>query len=345
MVSEARGAPAQSSRLTRWVTRRRDVVVVYTVLVAMIVAASLTTSSFATSFNLQNVVAAASVLALVAVGQTFVMLTGGIDLSVGSVMSFITVIAATYMNGSDGKILSGILLCVGFGALFGLANGLLITVLRVQPIIATLGAMTVIQGITLARSETPTGMTPPSLQSIMYEDLGPLPKTFFVLLVAFTIGLYVLRRTRYGMRIYALGADEDATRRSGVPTARLKVSVYVISGVFAALAGLLLAARLGQGDPLSGKVFMLTSIAAVAIGGTSLFGGRGGLAGTLAGVLILSLLSNIMVLSGVATYPQQLITGLLVIVVVGLYSARSIGWRALLRPGNLAGRRTEGAAP
>jgi ribose transport system permease protein len=317
---DLREAGVGTGGVRRWLSTHRNIVVVYAVVAGMVVLGRLLSPQFLTSFNVQSIIAAAAPLTLVAVGQTIVMLTGGIDLSVGSMMSLTTVVAAIQMNGSDSRLIPAVLLCVLIGAGLGLANGLAITLLRVEPIIATLGMLSVIQGLTFVRSMTPAGLTPPFLQSLVYENIGPIPKSALVIAGAIAVGLLILRLTRFGMHVYAIGASEQATRLSGVHTVRVKVAVYMLSGVFASLAGLMLAARLGQGDPLSGQVFMLTSIAVVAIGGTSLFGGRGGLVGTLGGVLILSMLGNMLNLEGVATYPQQLITGLLIIGVVALYS-------------------------
>lgn len=287
----------------------------------MIVIGQIRSPEFLSSFNVQSIVAAAAPLTLVAIGQTIVILTGGIDLSVGSVMSLTSVAAAMYMNNSDSRVLPALLMCAGIGAAIGLVNGLAITVLRVEPIIATLGMLSIVQGLTFELSMTPAGLTPPFLQSLVYENAGPIPKSTFVILSAAALGVLILRLTRFGKHVYALGGSEQATRLSGVHTVRVKIAVYMLSGTFAALAGVMLAARLGQGDPLSGQVFMLSSIAVVAIGGTSLFGGRGGVVGTLAGVFILTMLGNLLNLEGVQTYPQQLITGLLIIGVVALYSS------------------------
>lgn len=318
---EATSQRTLSGSLRRWATSRRDVLVVYGVVIGMIVIGQTLSPEFLSSFNVQSIVAAAAPLTLVAVGQTIVILTRGIDLSVGSVMSLTSVAAAMYMNNSDSLVLPALLMCAGIGAAIGLANGLAITVLRVEPIIATLGMLSIVQGLTFELSMTPAGLTPPFLQSLVYESAGPIPKSTFVILSAAALGILILRLTRFGKHVYALGGSEQATRLSGVHTVRVKIAVYMLSGTFAALAGVMLAARLGQGDPLSGQVFMLSSIAVVAIGGTSLFGGRGGVVGTLAGVFILTMLANLLNLEGVQTYPQQLITGLLIIGVVALYSS------------------------
>jgi ribose transport system permease protein len=326
---EATSQPTFSGSLRRWLTSRRDLLVVYGVVIGMILIGRALSPAFLSSFNVQSLVAAAAPLTLVAIGQTIVILTRGIDLSVGSVMSLTSVAAAMYMNNSDSRVLPALLMCAGIGAAIGLANGLAITVLRVEPIIATLGMLSIVQGLTFELSMTPPGLTPPFLQSVVYENAGPIPKSTFVIVIATALGILLLRLTRFGKHVYALGASEQATRLSGVHTVRVKIAVYMLSGTFAALAGVMLAARLGQGDPLSGQVFMLSSIAVVAIGGTSLFGGRGGVVGTLAGVFILTMLGNLLNLEGVQSYPQQLITGLLIIGVVALYS--SGGLRVLFK--------------
>jgi ribose transport system permease protein len=311
----------RSDRLRTWLAAHRELVVVYGALAILWVCASATSSLFLTPFNLESLMGASLALALVAIGQTFVVLTGGIDLSVGSTMSLVTLVAAIHMEGSNGRLATGILLALAIGAAIGLLNGLIVAVLNVQPIVATLGTLSIVEGLALWRSEVPAGKAAPGLKSAIYDGVGPIPRSVLVILAAFAIAAFVLRRTRYGMRVYALGGSEEATRLSGVGAARLKVSVYVICGLFAAAAGLALTGRLGTGDPVAGQFFLLTSVAAVAIGGTSLFGGRGGLAGTFAGVFVLTILNNILTLKGVGTYPQNVTTGLLIIAVVVLYSA------------------------
>jgi ribose transport system permease protein len=323
---EEKGARAWS-----WLRAHRELVVVYSALAVLWACASSVSSLFLTSFNLESLMGASVALALVAIGQTFVVLTGGIDLSVGSTMSLITLVAAMHMAGSNGRLATGILLALAIGAAIGLVNGLIIAVLGVQPIVATLGTLSVVEGLALWRSGVPDGKIPPGLKSAIYDTVGPVPVSVLVMLAAFALGAFVLRRTRYGMRIYALGGSEEASRLSGVGTRRLKVSVYVVSGLFAGAAGLALSGRLGTGDPVAGQFFLLTSVAAVAIGGTSLFGGRGGLAGTFAGVFVLTVLNNVLTLQGVGTYPQNVTTGLLIIAVVVFYSTTVRARRSRLR--------------
>src|SRR5262245_16129264 len=198
----ARAALSARRRATRMV-RSSELFVVYGVLLVMFVSGAFTTPEFATQFNLQSALAASVPLGLVAIGQTVVVIAGGIDLSVGSMMGLTSIVGAMYMNGHDGRIASGVALCLVIGAGLGLFNGLVITVLRLQPIVATLGSLSIIEGLALLRNKTPGGLTPPGLQNLSYENMLYVPKSVYVLAAAFVLGFVVLRRTRYGMQLYA----------------------------------------------------------------------------------------------------------------------------------------------
>ncbi len=307
--------------LPPWLSGKRDLLVVYGALAVLVIVAAAIEPLFRTQFNIESLFGATLALGLVAIGQTFVVLTGGIDLSVGSTMSLITIVTAVYMNGENSNLAAAIFIAIGVGAAIGLFNGLAVAGLGIEPIVATLGSLSIVQGLALWRSSAPTGDSSPALESVIYKTVDVIPRSALALAGAFALGLFILRRTRYGLHIYALGGAEESARLSGVPTFRIKTSAYMACGIFSALAGLALAGRLGQGDPVAGQFFLLTSVAAVAIGGTSLFGGRGGLAGTLGGVLILTVLNNVLTLQGVGTYPKNVTTGLLIITVVILFSA------------------------
>jgi ribose transport system permease protein len=314
-LARLRGAP-----ITRRLSAYREIGVVYSVLVVLAFVGYGVSGNFFSGFNLRSIISASAPLALVAIGQTFVMLTGGIDLSVGSTLSLVAVVGALYMADNSGRLLPGILMCLGIGLGVGLMNGLVVVFLRVEPIIATLGTMSIIQGLALLRSSVPGGSAPLELQNLTYQDIWFIPQAAVIVAGCFILGVAILRTTPYGMHIYAVGGDAEAARVSGIATWWVKLSAYLISGFCSGAAGLLLLGRLGIGDPLSGSTFMLLSVVAVAIGGTSLFGGRGGLIGTLGGVLILNVIGNVMNLAGLESYPQQLTNGLLIILVVAFYS-------------------------
>jgi ribose transport system permease protein len=310
------------SRAVTAVASRPELLVVYGVLVGLACLGFAVSSNFFTSFNLTSIAGAAPPLALAALGETFVMIAGGIDLSIGALMSLTSVVAAMYLNGADGRLPMAIVICIGIGVATGLVNGFIVVFLRVQPIIATLGTLSILEGLTLLRTNTPAGLVSPLLSRVIYNRVGPVPEAVILLAVVFAVAFVLLQKTSYGMHVYSVGGDEEAARLSGVSVRRVKMSTYVISGIAGSCAGLFLLARLEIGDPTSGQPFMLLAIVAAAIGGTNIFGGRGRIVGTLGGVLIVTALGNVLNLMGVSSYPQQLINGLLIIVVVALYSIR-----------------------
>jgi galactofuranose transport system permease protein len=287
------------------------------VLVAVVICASLRYDAFLTTENLLNVLRQNSMLGLVALGMTFVILTGGIDLSVGSLVAAAGVLAAN-LTGRGGLI--AVTLAVGLTTLLGLANGLIIAKSRIQPFVVTLAMMIAARGLALAS----TGE-----QSVRVEKLsegftwlgrgliGPIPVPVFILAVAFAVGWAVLRHTRFGRHVYALGDNEEAARLMGLNVAGVIICVYALSGGLAGLAGVILASRLGAGQPVAGAGWELDAIAAVVVGGTLLSGGQGGVGSTLVGVLLLGVLFNIFNLEGTITsWWQWVLRGFFLLIVV-----------------------------
>jgi ribose/xylose/arabinose/galactoside ABC-type transport system permease subunit len=205
------------------------------------------------------------------------------------------------------------------GLLVGAANGLGVTWLRVSPFMMTLGTMSISQGIALQLRPQPGGLIPGEFAWLASGNVAgiPIPVIFFALVAA--VGFIVLTSTRFGKHVYAVGGNEETTRLSGLPTDRIKFGVYAVSGFCAALGGIFLSSRIRSGDALIGTSFGLDSITAVVLGGTSLFGGRGSLLGTIAGVFIIASLSNIMNLVGVSTYFQYIFKGAILILAVSFY--------------------------
>jgi ribose/xylose/arabinose/galactoside ABC-type transport system permease subunit len=277
---------------------------------------------FATTANLDSVLRQASTLGIVSLGQTFVILTAGIDLSVGMLMGLVTVLGNGIMNGDPGLILPVVLLALGIGLAVGLANAFGVVVARVQPLIVTLAMLSVLQGLIFLYTDRTVGQAPDAFRQLAYGSIAGVP-TPFLLLVILTLGSWVLlRATPLGRQIIAVGSDEANARRAGIAVGRVKASAYVLCGVLAGVAGLVLAARLGSGYTLAGAGFELDSVVAVVLGGTALSGGRGGVLGTVAGVLLLTLIGNILNLSGVSPYAQQVVNGVVIIGAIALYTAR-----------------------
>jgi ribose transport system permease protein len=274
--------------------------------------------SFLTGQNLLNVVAQNSMVGLIALGMTFVILTGGIDLSVGSLLAVGGVIAATLAGNNFIVVL---LVSVGATTLLGLINGLVIAKIRIQPFIVTLAMMIAARGLALrVAHEKPIeirNMTG-SFRWLWQGIIGPLPAPIVMLVAAYFIGWLVLNHTRFGRHVYALGDNEEAARLMGLNVGRVTLGVYALSGALAGLAGVILASRLGSGQPVAGAGFELDAIAAVVVGGTLLTGGQGGVGSTLVGVLLLGVLFNILNNEGdwIGSYWQGVLRGIFLLAVV-----------------------------
>jgi ribose transport system permease protein len=266
-------------------------------------------------------------LGLVAVGQTFAILVASIDLSVANLVSVAAVLASFVMQGDPAMMVPGVLVVLGIGVLVGLLNGLLITKASVNPLIATLGTGLILQGLLSASFDNFAGAVPEEFQVLAYGQLGPLPLSILLMLALFVAGWIVLRWTRFGAHVYAAGGNPDGARLAGIRTDRVLIAAHVICSVCAAVAGLYLASRLRSGAPWVGRdgVYDLESIAVVVIGGTILAGGRGGVWGTLAGVILFGCLDTIFNMVGVEAFLKQVLRGLIVIAAVAAYAWRHRG--------------------
>lgn len=296
-------------------------------LLALAIAGWLTTSTgqFATFGNLSNLVAQAMPLLITAIGQTFVVLVGGLDLSVGSVISFTTAILA--LGGPAYVLIPAVLL---LAALIGLINGLCVTRFNVHPIIATLSMQYVVLGITRVLRPVSGGSIPDVVRWSVEGSVFGLPLPLVWGLVVLLVATKLLYGTRFGLHLFAIGGGaaagmEDAARNFGIPARRNVMLAYMASALFASVAGIFLAGRIVSGDPNVGLLFELDAITAVAIGGTQLSGGVGSLHGTVVGVAVLALLSNGMNLMNVTPFVQTAVKGCLLMFVVALQSRRRIG--------------------
>lgn len=279
---------------------------------------------FFTQRNITNVLRQASINGILAIGQTFVILTGGIDLSVGSLVAVCGILGALFVTGAN-PAGPAVALIVGIsaGAGFGVISGALVGRLRVPAFVATLGMLSVARGLTFISND---GMPVPNLAaSFLILGQGfvagvPVPVVLFGLAVL--VAWILLRFTTYGRYVYAVGGNERSARTSGIATRWIIFSVYVISGALAGLSGLLLAARTTSALPQAGLSYELDAIAAVVIGGTSLTGGVGSVIGTMFGALIIAVISNGLDLMGVSSYYQQVIKGAIIVLAVLLDTSR-----------------------
>lgn len=297
----------------RWRTREaiRRYGLVFSFLL-LCLALTLLSDRFLTPSNLLNVLRQATINGIIAVGMTYVILTAGIDLSVGSVVALSTVVTASLLQ-SGLPVAIGVLAGLGLGALLGLVNGLVIARARIPPFVATLGMMTVARGLALTFTQgRPITGLPAGFTFLGAGFVGPIPMPIIIFLVVFGIGYFVLNRTVLGESIYALGNNPVAARLAGIRTARITTLVYVISGALAALAGQILVARLNSAQPTAGAGFEFDAIAAVVVGGTSFAGGEGGLFGTLIGVLIIQVLNNGLNLLNVSPLWEGVVKGVVI---------------------------------
>ncbi len=279
----------------------------------LLVALSLLTDRFLTARNLLNVAEQASLIAIVGIGMTSVILMGEIDLSVGSIVALSGVITAGSLTGGLGLPLS-IVIGLGAGTGLGLINGLITVYGEIPSFIVTLGMLSVAKGLTLLY----TGGEPIWGFGDTFKFIGggkvlSVPVPVLIVVGLYVLGLVVLNLTQVGRYIYAIGGNQRAVRLAGVKVERLKTAVFGISGFFAAASGIILASRLASAQPTAGSGWELDAIAAVVLGGTSLYGGEGGLAGTLVGALIFSVINNGMILTGVPTFFQYVVKGGIII--------------------------------
>ncbi len=282
-------------------------------------ALSLLSDRFLTPQNLVNVLRQSTINGIIAVGMTFVILTAGIDLSVGAVLALSAVVAADLVQKGLPAPLA-IAACLAVGAALGLVNGLIIARTRVPPFIATLGMMTIARGLTLTYTQgRPITGLPAEFRFLGTGSLGPIPMPVVVAAVVFLLGFLLLDRTRYGQAIRAIGNNPLAARFAGIATRRYIAFVYLLAGFLAALAGVILTGRLNSAQPTAGLSYEFDAIAAVVVGGTSFSGGEGSLAGTLLGVLVIAVLNNGLNLLNVSSFWQPVVTGVVIALALLLY--------------------------
>jgi ribose transport system permease protein len=282
-------------------------------LIIIFVALSIASPYFLTSNNLFNIGVQVSIVAIVAVGQTLVILTAGIDLSVGSVAGLGGVLGTMAIAKAGFPIVPGIIIGVLVGGAIGVVNGTLVTQLRLPPFIATLGMLGVARGLTfIVGGENAVYGLPKNFRLFGEGQIGPFPMPLLYLVVIAVVGYVILSRTKLGRYAYAIGSNEDAARISGIPINRYKLAVYVIAGALAGFGGMIAASLVHSGQPNYGIGLELNTIAACVIGGASLFGGVGTIGGTLIGAFLMAVITNGAVLLNITQYYQQVIIGVII---------------------------------
>jgi len=308
--------------------KRHSSTIIWVLLVLLLVPIVIVIPEFVRPANLANVLQQMAPLGLVAIGQTYVILGGGIDMSVGSQISLVSLIASTLMTDSPLNTIAVVVLCLCCGLLFGLLNGMILKIFPMPPLIATLCTGYFFQGIAFALHKTTGGYIPPAFKQVLTASWGLLSFPFLLYCAMFALFAAILYRSRFGRHVYALGGNADVLEKSGVRVERVRIKTYLVSGLLCAVVGLYLAARLRSGSARYGDDYTLLSITATVVGGTSMAGGLGGLSGTFAGTILISMLTN--VLNNIAfrynlqsTYYKDIITGVLLIGAMYFYRKRS----------------------
>lgn len=288
----------------------------FLILIIIIIGSSFVAPSFFTFSNMTNVIRQISMSAILACGMTFVILTGGIDLSVGAILGFSGALSASVMV-STGSVFLAVLTGLGAGLICGLVNGIFITHYDLPPFIVTLATMTLLYGSTLLFTKgAPIAIYNQSYTFIGKGDVLGMPLPIIILIVIYAIAFIVLSYTRFGRNVYALGGNKEATRLSGINVKFNQAAVYIITGLLCGVAGIILTARLGSAGPEAGKGYELDAIAAVILGGTSLAGGQGFVLPTIVGALILGILSNILTLMNVNPFVSGIVKGIVILVAI-----------------------------
>lgn len=306
---------------------RHSASLIWLVLLVLVIIVVIITPDFIRPKNISNVLVQMVPLGISSVGQCFVILGGGIDLSLGAQVSLVTVLLANMMGDALPSIAVSIIACFALGIAFGTLNGVLAHHANIPPLIVTLCTGFIFQGVAFAFHKTSGGYIPESVRDVLTASRGPLSVPPLLFAVFIVLGLYALNKTRYGRYIYALGGNEEVLGNAGVNTGTIKTTSYTISGALSAVTGIYLAVRLKSGGALYGTTFTLNSITAVVVGGTALGGGEGGLSGTIAGSVIVSMLNN--VLNNVSfryglqsSYYKNILTGLILIIAMLFYRKR-----------------------
>lgn len=296
---------------------KNNLIVITAALIVMCVLLSIFTDHFATKSNLAAILSQMSVNGILAIGMTCCLIVGGIDLSVGSILSLSGIVCAICLRANMSVVLS-ILIAVLVGALCGMINGSLVAKGNVPPFIATLGMTSIAAGMALILSNGRpiSGATTKIMKIGAGRIGGVLPISFLIMCVCFIIAHYMMKYTRTGRYIYTIGGSKEAAKLSGIDVTKYTIIPYVLSGVFCAIAAVIVTGRLNSAEPLAGSGMETDAIAAAIIGGTSMSGGEGTLIGTFIGAMIMSVVKNGLVQMGVGTYPQQVIIGLIIIAVV-----------------------------
>jgi ribose transport system permease protein len=313
--------PAQFSG--DWLRRQPRALIAWSLLAVLMTIGISMSGTFRSEPVLVETLKAATFVGMASAAQFFVVVGGGIDLSIGSVATISGMAGAVIMNGHDSRIPLAVLASIGIGIGVGSVNGLLVNYLRIAPFIATFGMYYILQGVGYTWSVQPIGSAAPSFYNLYTDTWGRVPVLLVMVAVFWVVCWYVARQTAFGKHLYAIGGDREAARLASVRTTRVSIASYVVCSVIGALAGLLELSQTSVAAPDLGATLLLTTVTAVVIGGVSLFGGEGSIIGVLGGALVLVALNQLFDILQVNALYQQLIQGLIILSILGVYRQRA----------------------
>ena len=284
--------------------------------------AAVTSPSFATLRNAENYLGQIPALIVASCGMLIAIIAGQIDLSIAALAKLSAVLISGIGDGDGTKFALAVVLCYGIGLLVGLFNAMLIVVLHVPAFIATLGTFSILEGLVLAYTVKGVGSVPTPIVNLTYAGIGPLPYSFIAVMILLAFLGWWFRKSRLALRMYAVGGDKEVARRSGVKSGRVITYAMVLCSLFAVTAGIIQVSRAGVGAPTTGDGLELAAITAVVMGGASLMGGRGKLAGAVGGAVLLTLVDNALNMIGVSQYSQGVVRGLVIVAAIAIFVSR-----------------------
>lgn len=297
---------------------------IWLVLVVLFIAFAAANDKFVSANNLFTIARQVSMFGIAAVGMTFVILIGGIDLATGSIITLVNVVAAYLMVKMNFSIIAAIITSLMLATLIGALNGFMVAKIRMPAIIATFATQIIFEGAAYIMSGgTPIYGFDPAFKLIGQGYVGPVPVPVIIMAVTFGVGGFILNKTYFGRYFYAVGGNEEASRLSGIKVNSVKFMIYALSGFFAGLAGIVMLSRTNSAQPTAGKGFEFDVITCVVLGGVSVSGGYGKISNVIAGTLIIGILTNGMVLMNVSTYMQMVVKGIVLILAVGFDSIQN----------------------
>ncbi|MHB1337105.1 MAG: ABC transporter permease [Candidatus Humimicrobiaceae bacterium] len=302
--------------------RYNSVIVVYVLLLIIFFGVSIAFPLLKSPRNLSNILIQIAPLAILSIGQTIALIGGGVDLTVGSVVSLTTVLVANFMDQGSFGVLATIIFIFIVAIAIGFINGFICNETKIPPLIVTLSTSTILQGIILAYRMSPGGSVPKVISGFINYKFGIFTVSAVILVLLYIVFITIMSRTSFGVHVYAIGGSPEFARMAGVNVKRVRIMSYIISACLAAVAGFVVSARISTGIPNIGTPFLMDSLTAVIIGGASFAGGQGFIAGTLAGAIMVSIISNALNIAGVSPFYQYIVKGVILLMAMIINSRK-----------------------